>query len=158
MAVKSLDSLSAFSPGCDLWIIGPAAESKWARKIDWHLNFQIRRADLHQTPALSSDLKKVIEESEAVIPDVPAVSGRPLMIASSALLPNSKTVLVAGGAMGGDWVMECHKVWSDLGRPLTRVFLPDGLTSEQFSRSWPNQEAGAGSVEVVVEPGAHLAE
>ena len=82
MAIRSLDPKTSLASGCDLWIVTEAARSKWARKIDWYLNFQILRASLHESKTISPELQAVMEKWDFEAPDVGAGSEAPLMIAS----------------------------------------------------------------------------
>ncbi len=136
MSLKTVDSLTALSPGCDLWIVAEAQHSRWARKLDWYLNFQIQRAGLHKSRELSPEIQKVIQDCEVELPEIGTFRSAPLMIASENLLPNSKTIVVPQIQDAAGWVEACFKIWDDLGRPLTRVFLPDEMKAEAFNRAW----------------------
>jgi hypothetical protein len=155
--MKTVVEGDALNAGCDLWLIADAERSSWSRKIDWHLNFQILRSLAHQTPRLSPELRRVLEDAEVEAPEIEATSAvaTPLMIASRDLLPNRQTVSVPVPDEGGDaaWVKACHAVWNQLGRPRARVFLPDTMKPDLFSKSWPKSDADA-SVELVSGPSA----
>ena len=152
MAIRSLDLETSLTPGCDLWIVSEAARSKWARKIDWYLNFQILRASLHESKTISPDLQGVMDKWDFEAPDVGAGPEAPLMIASYRLLPNKQTVVVEHGETQDHelWVQTCHRVWKQLGTPKIRIFLPDSVPANSFVRAWPKEDHGA-DVEIVTD-------
>jgi hypothetical protein len=150
MALKSLDSLTALAPGCDLWIVADPSHSKWTRKIDWYLNFQLQRAQTHQSPRKSGELDRVLDSLELDAPVVELKPLAPLMVASARLLPNRQTVLVPLSDDIEGWVKRCHEVWQSMNRPTTRVFLPDSVQPEAFGGRWPSKDA-VGAIELVPE-------
>lgn len=145
--MKEKDLLTALAPGAQLWLIPSLEVSAWARRIDWYLGFQIQRSGPHESVKLTEELKTVIENFEVDVPMVSQASvqasASPLMIASETLLPNHQTVLIPAQD-DADWVRGCHKVWSGLGQPLARIFLPKGMPVEKFTKLWP-----AGHAELV---------
>ena len=149
--MKTVDGVQALEAGCALWLIGDAERSAWSRKIDWHLNFQVLRALAHQSPRLSPELRRVLEEAEVEAPELETVSEQaPLMIASRELLPNEQTVFVPVAEEGdAAWVKACHRVWESLGRPQAMFFLLDHMEPEAFTKSWPKDDRSA-AVELVL--------
>lgn len=150
MAITVLENDFALTVGCDLWIVADNESSRWSRRIDWLLNFQMRRAALHRTAQLSPELSKLIKDCEADPVPVPDLATHaPLMIASARLLPAQTTVMIPSGT-GDDWAKACHRVWMSLERPLARIFLPEGVTAEHFTRHWPTDEKEPRGIEVVL--------
>ena len=96
MALKLIEKQNAFLAGCELWLIAGPDQSHWAQKLDWRLNFQLRRASQHRSRELSREIQQVIAEFEIEIEgqnlegnlsaDLER-SSAPLMIASKELLP-----------------------------------------------------------------------
>lgn len=149
MALTVLENDFALTVGCDLWIVADAEASHWSRRIDWLLNFQIRRAALHQAPTLAPQLSDLIKECEAEPPSIlPVAPLSPLMIASAQLVPSKQTVMIPNLSVS-DWAKACHHVWVRLGKPLTRVFLPDAIKPDEFTRHWPVDETEARGIEIV---------
>lgn len=140
MGLKNLDALTALSPGADLWIVADLGHSKWTRKIDWYLNFQLMRAEPRKAPEISDELRKVMDTWEFDPPTIAVRPTAPLMVASSQLLPNSKTVMVPFTADAGEWVRRCHQVWMELQRPSLRLFLPEALSNGDVEKAWPKSD------------------
>ena len=141
-------SISPFSPGCDLWIAADAARSSWARKLDWHLNFQAMRAEDHHSVETSSELRKIQESWQLENPEIELNAKAPLMIASRANLPNSKTVFVPYSGNLATWARECQKVYRSLypaHQPKVRIFLPDLVKQEDFLAEWRKTDPAAAS-------------
>lgn len=151
--MQEKDSLTALAPGVQLWMIPPLAHSEWSKRIDWYLGFQIRRSEPHQAVVFSPEMKALVDELEVEVPPLNLSPQTPLMIASETLLPNHQTVVVP--MIGGEesavsqWVVSCHRVWSGLGKPGARVFLPNKMTKAQFLAKWPQKDSGS-EIEIVV--------
>lgn len=130
-------------------MIGDLDRSKWARKIDWYLNFQLTRAEPHQPVSISSELNQILEEWEVEAPPrIELPHSAPLMVASASLLPNTTTVQVPLNEKTEAWVLSCHRIWTDLGRPSLRVFLPSSVSEAAFEKHWPSADKESG-VELV---------
>jgi hypothetical protein len=140
-----IDSANALTPGCEVWMVAGLNESAWTRRIDWYLNFQMVRAEPHRAPELSEDLKRILQTSEMDAPVVTHAPWAPLMVASAGLLPNSKTIQVRSSPDGAPekWVKSCHSIWSKLGRPRSRIFLPDRMRVDVFEKVWPSADRSA---------------
>ena len=128
-------SENALAPGCDVWIAAEPERSRWSRKIDWYLGFQLMKAAGHETATLSPSLKSILAHEEMASVEVAAAADAPLMVASRKLLPNTTTVMVPFKETKS-WVEACHRVWTGLNQPRIRVFLPDDLSSEDFLGAW----------------------
>ena len=126
---------NALSPGCDVWIAAEPERSRWSRKIDWYLGFQMMKAAGHATPVLAPALKSILSREEMETIEVVSAGDAPLMVASRKLLPNSTTVMVPFKEMKS-WAETCHRVWTGLNQPRMRIFLPDDVSSETFLRNW----------------------
>lgn len=156
MSVRTLDLLQAFSPGADLWIVGNLDHSTWARKIDWYLHFQLLRAETHQAPQLSKELKTILEQWDFQAPHLQMDEKRdPLMVASRDFLPNKLTLQVPEQDKERAWIETCSELWRKLGRPATRIFVPgsyqiaDSVFRQLFGDS--NGQEREAEIEVVRE-------
>ncbi len=123
----------AFSSGTPLWIIADLESSLWAKKLDWYLNFQLRRARLHQSPSLSEHTKQKLSDWGFTAPEMQSPAAT-LMIASAKLLPNEFTVQIKtiGKSNHEKWASECLKLIQNLQVRKARIFLPAKMTPEDF--------------------------
>ena len=151
MSPETLDEFKALSAGCEVWLIGSPSASRWTRKIDWYLGFQIMKASRHETAEISGVLRSILEREEIAPVEFGSAETAPLMIASERLLPNSKTVMIPYRGNLDAWVEACHRIWQDLTCPKTRVFLPDAVAIQDFVSAWPRQSRDSARVEVVSE-------
>lgn len=152
MSPEPIDELKALSPGCEVWVVANPAVSKWTRKIDWYLGFQIMKASVHEPREISPELKTILEKEEMEpVPVSTQSSSAPLMVASTGRLPTKMAVMVPYENDVADWAEKCHSVWQKLNCPLLRVFLPDTVTPKSFVSAWPAQSRGSARVEVVPE-------
>jgi hypothetical protein len=152
--MKMIESFSALSSGCQVWVVPQLEQSSWARKIDGHLNFQLLRSEPHTPRELPEPLKQICDWTEFEAPPFTFQSNAPLMVASQSLLPNGSTILVPVSEDGlVAWSKKCHQIWTGLGRPSMRVFMPDQTDVSTFKEAWPEVDRSA-PVEIVpsVEP------
>ena len=91
---RGIEGSRALDPGCEMWLVAEPELSKWSRKIDWHLNFQIMRSKTHRTAEISSELRTVLQECDFEAPAELDKFDSPLLIASYKLLPNIHTIMV----------------------------------------------------------------
>ncbi len=139
MSWSELAPEQALSEGSTLWIVGDLNSSSWAQKINWYLNFQLRRAKFHQTREIPSELAEVLQTWEVEAPDLKLDPSAPLLVESSKLLPNKVTVQLFDRTFDS-WVDEAIKIWNDLQRPSVRVFLPSQKASNQLTARWKISE------------------
>lgn len=132
-----LSQASAFNPGCDLWITADPGASRWALKIDWCLNFQILRGLRHTPVRAAESLVKTVKLTELDWIEIPAESGEPLLVAGGPNLPARWVACLPyeNSDLPG-WVTRIEKLWSGLGRPSLKVFLPTGLAAGTFTETW----------------------
>lgn len=136
MSFQTLYRAKAFGPGADMWVIPEGSNSPMAKKVDWYLNFQVARAELHSVMPVSPELKKIIVENDLDLPEPKLSAGAPLMIASSQHFPTSQIIEIKVQSSLNDWVSRIQNIWLKLRRPRMRVFLPNDLTPEDFEKIW----------------------
>lgn len=136
MSFQTLYRAKAFGPGADLWILPDSKSSPMAKKIDWYLNFQIARSELHVVRPISPELKKVIVENDLGLPDVENRTNPPLLVAADTHFPTSKIIELKVQASLQGWVEQIQSLWLKLRKPRLRVFLPNDLTPEDFQKLW----------------------
>ena len=130
----------AFSAGHKLWILADLESSAWAKKLDWYLNFQLRRASLHQPKKISESTQEKIASWGVDLTSLTKsvkkidINHAPLMVATHKLLPNSLTIQIPFKDISG-WVRDCMKVLKDLGQTDARVFLPAKVSASEFSKA-----------------------
>ncbi|MGE9746555.1 hypothetical protein [Bdellovibrio bacteriovorus] len=136
MALSVLSQASALNPGSDLWIVPDLEKSPWTAKLDWYLNFQVCKSSRHQSPTLPDFLGSVLEQTELNKPAVPAVSDKPLMIASDKLLPNKWVVILPWNDDLTPWTAEIFRIWKNLNEPTLRIFMPPGQSTGNLQIAW----------------------
>lgn len=136
MSVTTLSHSSSWNPGADLWVVADFKNSRWSAKIDWHLNFQIVKAQRHKLESLSPFLINVLERTGLPQPEFRKDENSPLLISSSHLLPNKWVLVVSYSEKIQDWVETLSKAWTDLKKPSLRVFLPSQQNPSFFSELW----------------------
>jgi hypothetical protein len=137
--MQFLNQNEAFSDGVPLWIIADLEGSRWAKKLDWYLNFQLRRASRHTSPQISESTKQSFADWGFSAPEIKAPTSS-LMIASCKLLPNEWTVQIK---LSEKWASECLKLMQDLRVFKARVFLPTDMTADHFKAALRELQAGA---------------
>lgn len=130
-----------FSAGAPLWIIADLQNSAWAKKLDWYLNFQLRRASRHQPLKISQTVKEKISSWGFTVPEA-MLPAAPLMIASRRLLPNELTVQIP---VSETWVQDCLQVIRQLRLKKVRVFLPVPISAQEF-KNFVNKNSHENSV------------
>ncbi|MFN7728982.1 MAG: hypothetical protein ACK5P7_07485 [Bdellovibrio sp.] len=131
--MSQLPSTQALTPGADLWVIGSSAESPWALRLDWALNFQILRASKYRPRELSSELQTVLEETglKTWTQGPQNKQNEPLLIPADLNLP-CRWVLSLN-----NWdLATLKKTLEGLGSPSLRVFLPRAVGPDTFVKQW----------------------
>ena len=119
-----------FSEGYSCWIFSENDKSSICRKLEWYLHFQPLRSQTHKSTELSHELEKICENVAYVPPKFQFSAGLPLTIACSELLP-AQVCVVLPEKMGADeWFASVKKIWTDYGKPKTRLFLPEKISKQ----------------------------
>ena len=140
--MKQLNSQTdAFSSGSNLWIIADLESSKWAQKLDWYLNFQLRRAKLHTPKKISESAQEKIAswgiDVQKLTKGVRSLDRKKaaLMIASQKLLPHQLTIQIPFRDLTvGEWAQNCLKLLQNLKQTQARIFLPQKISASEFSK------------------------
>jgi hypothetical protein len=140
MKTNATPHLKALDSGSDLWVVPDRRSSTWSKKIDWYLQFLISKATIHKPPQISKDLEQRMFENEFKVYSQNVSHSSPLLILSARQLPNKMTVQLPFLGDSKDWVSHVFQVWNDLKSPTLRVFLPHGLSSDQFLSHWPQRD------------------
>ena len=149
MTFHYFEAPHALTSGSELWLVADLDSSRWACKVDWYLNFQLARAQVHNSPDISRELNEIATRWDFDVKAHRAPAAAPLLIASVELLPNLTTVMVPFGmpvdatvsagpknSRKHDWAQRCFKIWQQLGHPRLRIFMPDNMTGESFEKTW----------------------
>lgn len=140
-----------FGPGSDLWIVPERKNSQIVKNLDWYLNFQISKSVHHQpknpAPAILDILKKSGLEGYDWAPQ----EADALLILSSKHVPNRWVMVLKGSDQPDAWVERAVEKWKKMNSPTVRIFLPQGLSSQQFEKLW--KKNGGGSVTVIEDRG-----
>ncbi len=162
MGLQILNRAQAFGPGSQLWFIssmsmsdGEAAQptpSPLISKINWYLNFQLTRAYHHKGLPLSSELKAII--SEHGLPDFhkPVDSPHPLMLVAHEQFQTQAIIDVPINKKKMEWPTQIHQIWSNLGKPSLRIFLPSDFPADEFSTKFTAKWAQSDDVEMTLVP------
>ncbi len=118
----------AFTKGSDLWIIPDIQSSKWTKKINWYLNFQIYK--LKPVKKLSKDQVAYISEAGFDFKNISAKTGG-ILISSNKLLTNKKTLIIPFNNLK-KWISQSISCWNMLGKPSLRFFAPDNTTADDI--------------------------
>lgn len=60
MGINILDANQALTAGAELWVVEPPENGGWPLRIDWLLNFQGLRADIHKPPQAIPGLNEIV--------------------------------------------------------------------------------------------------
>lgn len=139
MAFTTLAHANALNPGSDIWIVPAIAESHWAGKIDWYLNFQIGKSSRHVLPQISDSLQEILTQTETPILS-PDHSSESLLIAANQRLPCRWVVVLPVQDNMAKWIQSIHTTWVGLGKAPLRVFLAPNLSTASFQLTWKNHD------------------
>jgi hypothetical protein len=136
MAITILSQASSLNPGADLWIIPDETSSKFSQKIDWYMNFQFLKNQLHTKRSINNELRFILNECE-LSPITSAEAKHPgLLVSSSELLPNRWILQIPYSQNTESWCQFIIQIWQGLKQPTLRIFLPTGLSTGDFQRIW----------------------
>jgi len=131
MTTSSLSSVQALQPGAEIWVIPPPAESAWAARIDWYLNFQISRGLASKPSSRSSVIEKLLSNIKWTLPLDFKVDHASLLIAPMGRVP-ANWILIPEA-----WNNEEHllRQLKDLKSAKIRIFPPAGVSVDRLIRS-----------------------
>src|SRR5690606_36925124 len=87
LMAQILSMASAFNPGHDLWVVTDPSASRWTLRLDWYLNFQVVRAQSHQSLAMPTEIDGILREIEWTPPAPKAKESSPLLVSCEGRLP-----------------------------------------------------------------------
>ncbi|OFZ12422.1 MAG: hypothetical protein A2Z20_06655 [Bdellovibrionales bacterium RBG_16_40_8] len=140
MAINIMLRAQSFVPGCDLWIISRDDRSGLYRKIDWYLNFQLTKAHNHKTEESASQLKTIISENNMPNFSPELISPAALMVVAEDHFPVKSIIEIAAVVSPAIWVKQVHQIWTSIGKPTLRVFLPQKISADEFKLNWSDSE------------------
>lgn len=140
----------ALGAGASLWILPELSHCRWAQKIDWYLNLQLSKSNLHPSPVLSDEVKSILMENEWEVPEVLSYKDSPLLVASLNQLPNQQVIRLPLGTTLREWIVQIKETWQRLEQPVLRVFLADSHNKEEFIHIW--EEIYQGPHEITIVP------
>jgi hypothetical protein len=137
-----LSKHQALLEGSKLWVVPDDHYSPWNDRINWLVNFQLSKAELHTVPQLSPWIKNCVNECGIETITIPQYD--PVLIPVKNLLPAEWLCLLPVRSNMQIWVESVYKIWNQLLRPKLRVFLPSGADKEDWQNFWvhlePNEE------------------
>lgn len=131
---------SAFNPGHDLWVVPEAENSNWTLRLDWYLNFQGLRAQQHSPKELLPPLLDLLQRTEISPVEITLNPQDPLLIGASGRLPARWVLVLNDSQDAKTWTKRLAAVWSKMGRPSLKVFLPTGQRAADFAAEWKRHE------------------
>lgn len=158
MNIIPISNISALSNGADLWIIPQVEQSQWSKRLDWYLNFQIGKAVKHKLPTINPILTKILHDTEleneinhkAKNISFHHFSINTLLIAPGDLLPAKHLVLLNFENNLRKWVEEISNVWTQLGLPSLRIFIPQNIEIGDFNKEWELSADNDKEISVVI--------
>lgn len=123
-----LNHRNAFMPGANLWIISDINTSRWTKKINWYLNFQIYK--FKKVKELSEDQLISLKETGFEFNNIKS-DNKSLLIFSEKLLTNEKTLLIEFNDIIS-WIGLAKKYWENLNKPSLRFFAPDLVNVDEL--------------------------
>lgn len=137
-----LSKHQALLEGSKLWVIPDDKYSPWNDRINWLINFQLSKVQLHSEPKLSPWITNCLNECGIEPLILPKYN--PVLIPVKNLLPAEWLCLMPVNSKMQHWVESVYKVWVQMRRPKLRVFLPTGADKEDWQNFWiqlePNEE------------------
>ena len=128
MISSILPKRNAFIKGSDLWVISDIQSSKWTKKINWYLNFQIYK--LKSVKQLNRDQMAYLSDAGFDFKNIKAKTGS-ILISSDKLLTNKKTLIIPFNNLK-KWLSMAKACWDGLGRPSVRFFTPDKANADDI--------------------------
>jgi len=139
MGMQILFKAKALSPGADLWIVPEPLQSPEVRKLDWYLNFQLARTLHHKPQTLSADLKNLLLQNE--LPELKFGEGQAgqqaCLISAENFLPTRMVLMLPLKKPFEHWLKQAQLLWTNLGKPNVRVFLPTEIEADEIRDLWP---------------------
>ena len=140
MDVYRLESSEALKSGAALWVVPDALVSRWTKKLDWYLNFQIFRARRRPPIKTQDSVKSLVKDLDVLDVNVEGpmkMSGQtPLLIAAQNQLPTEALVVVPWTKKTETWLAQVVKTAESLNLHPVRLFLPDTMDAEARKETW----------------------
>lgn len=139
MSVQTLYRSQAFGPGAQLWVIPAEQKSALIKKMNWYLNFQLSVASRRQPLQVAPQIQAIMTENH--MPNcAPVLSDKPpLLIYAQPYLPVDYVVELTTEESPIPWLKKLHAMWFNFKSPELRVFLPPGLSPDDFEKFWKDK-------------------
>lgn len=149
--IIDVPSASAWNPGALLWAVPAVADSPGTQRLDWHLNFQLSRAERRQSPKLSEPMISILTACKLPQWKSPVSASSCLLLETSQLLPN-RWVMQVPNLPPKEWLALVQWQWDKLSRPSLRVFLPSNMERTDVTSVWKRAAEDA-DIGIVAEQG-----
>lgn len=140
---------SIFGPGADLWIVPERKTSHLVQNLDWYLNFQIAKTTHHQPMKPAPQVIEILKKCELEGYNWAPENSDALLILSSKTVPNRWVMVLRGSDQLENWVQTACEKWKKMNSPSVRIFLPQGVSTQQFDKLW--KKAGGGSATIIAD-------
>ena len=123
----------ALKSGTELWFLSDHEHSSWNYKIDWYLCFQIKKNKLKKLQKPSAQIQSLCAKYQLPTVQWKPLQPYPILIESSAYLPNLWTMELAYTA---EWTNKVYDIWHSLNQPRLRIFVPQPIKKEEIEKKW----------------------
>ncbi len=138
METNYLNHNNALSTYADLWIIPDFSISKWAKQIDYYLNFLILRSQKKSKSEFDPKLKTILANEKITASFDSVNSHLPLMVAAQKELP-AKQIVYLGNLLESDkYLEEVKNVISGLKAQSVKIFLADNMKVSNIGKTLPD--------------------
>lgn len=131
--LQLISESQVFKRGADLWILSDPQHSSWHCKIDWYLCFQIKKTRSQKIQKPSSQMQSLLKKYQISTVKWNPPRPSPLLIESSAYLPNLWTVELI---YTEEWLNKVYDIWYSLNQPKLRIFAPQSIKKEKIKEKW----------------------
>lgn len=136
MDYQKLTPGTALSAGAKLWVLPDAQNCGWTSVIDWYLNLQVSQATHRSPQSIPQPLQEMIDELKIPLTKPAPFSPKSLMVVSYDKLPNEQTLILPMTDGFSKWLADAEQIWSNLGKPSLRFFLPESVSDQDFQQKW----------------------
>jgi hypothetical protein len=134
MEPSALNNEQAYSAGSNLWVVADRESSDWTIQLDWYINFQLAKALIRKRMKVPQHLIDWAKSAEVEAVDLMTDDNGPMLVHTAKLLPNNQVLHLPYKNNLSQWISYVEAIWTRLGKPSTRIFLPNSASVEDASK------------------------